>query len=87
MACAEFLERLLALRRFICLDSWGSTPGHPEACLPTDHILDHFGLGSLSDLPDVDSLTMRGLFDSLDVLGPLGLPSTGADASVATETA
>ena len=78
---------MLALRRFICLDSRGSTPRHPEASIPTDHILDYFGLGSLSDLPDVDSRTLRGLLDPLDVRGPLGLPSTGAEASVAIETA
>lgn len=78
-ARAESLERLLALR-FIRLGPRRSSPGHPETFLTTDHFLDHFGLASLSDLPDADSLAMRGLLDRRDVMGPLGLPTTGTVA-------
>lgn len=39
------------------------TPGRPLTWITTPHFLDHFGLGSLRDLPGVDDLRAAGLLD------------------------
>lgn len=47
------------------------SPGRPLTWVTTEHFLDHFGLGSLRDLPGVDELRAAGLLDSRPVLGAL----------------
>ena len=52
------------------------TPGRPLTWITTPHFLDHFGLGSLRDLPGVDDLRAAGL---LDRSAPMpSLPGLGA---------
>ena len=40
------------------------TPGRPLTWITTDGFLDHFGLESLRDLPNLEDLKASGLLDS-----------------------
>jgi len=44
------------------------TPGRPLTWITTDGFLDHFGLESLRDLPNLEDLKASGLLDSRPVL-------------------
>jgi segregation and condensation protein B len=54
------------------------TPGRPLTWITTDAFLDHFGLESLRDLPNLEELKASGLLDSRPVL--TAIPG-GAEAS------
>jgi segregation and condensation protein B len=60
-------------------------PGRPLTWITTDHFLDHFGLGSLRDLPGVEELRAAGLLDSRPVLA--NMPGTGDDSALPAATA
>lgn len=47
------------------------TPGRPVTWCTTEGFLDHFGLGSLDDLPGVEELKAAGLLDSRPALTAL----------------
>ena len=44
------------------------SPGRPLTWITTDGFLDHFGLESLRDLPNLEDLKASGLLDSRPVL-------------------
>ncbi|UEM22792.1 SMC-Scp complex subunit ScpB [Skermanella mucosa] len=48
------------------------TPGRPLTWITTDGFLDHFGLESLRDLPNLEDLKASGLLDSRPVLAAVG---------------
>jgi segregation and condensation protein B len=47
------------------------TPGRPLTWITTDGFLDHFGLESLRDLPNLEDLKASGLLDPRPVLTPI----------------
>jgi segregation and condensation protein B len=47
------------------------TPGRPLTWITTDGFLDHFGLESLRDLPNLEDLKASGLLDSRPVLASI----------------
>jgi segregation and condensation protein B len=59
------------------------TPGRPLTWITTDGFLDHFGLESLRDLPNLEDLKASGLLDSRPVLtsiqGGVGGPAGPED--------
>ncbi|EWY36982.1 condensin subunit ScpB [Skermanella stibiiresistens SB22] len=58
------------------------TPGRPLTWITTDGFLDHFGLESLRDLPNLDDLKASGLLDPRPVLTSI---AGGGDATPARE--
>ncbi len=60
------------------------TPGRPLTWITTDGFLDHFGLESLRDLPNLEDLKASGLLDSRPVLtsiqGGVGGPAASEEA-------
>jgi segregation and condensation protein B len=58
------------------------TPGRPLTWITTDGFLDHFGLESLRDLPNLDDLKASGLLDPRPVLTSI---AGGGDAKPARE--
>jgi segregation and condensation protein B len=57
------------------------TPGRPLTWITTDGFLDHFGLESLRDLPNLEDLKASGLLDSRPVLTSIQGGMTGPAAS------
>jgi segregation and condensation protein B len=57
------------------------TPGRPLTWITTDGFLDHFGLESLRDLPNLEDLKASGLLDSRPVLTSIQGGVTGPTAS------
>jgi segregation and condensation protein B len=57
------------------------TPGRPLTWITTDGFLDHFGLESLRDLPNLEDLKASGLLDSRPVLTSIQGGVTGPAAS------
>jgi segregation and condensation protein B len=57
------------------------TPGRPLTWITTDGFLDHFGLESLRDLPNLEDLKASGLLDSRPVLTSIQGGVTGSAAS------
>ena len=57
------------------------TPGRPLTWITTDGFLDHFGLESLRDLPNLEDLKASGLLDSRPVLTSIQGGAGGAAAS------
>jgi segregation and condensation protein B len=59
------------------------SPGRPLTWITTDGFLDHFGLESLRDLPNLEDLKASGLLDSRPVLtsiqGGVGGPAASED--------
>jgi segregation and condensation protein B len=59
------------------------SPGRPLTWITTDGFLDHFGLESLRDLPNLEDLKASGLLDSRPVLtsiqGGVGAPAASED--------
>jgi segregation and condensation protein B len=59
------------------------SPGRPLTWITTDGFLDHFGLESLRDLPNLEDLKASGLLDSRPVLtsiqGGVAGPATSED--------
>jgi segregation and condensation protein B len=59
------------------------SPGRPLTWITTDGFLDHFGLESLRDLPNLEDLKATGLLDSRPVLtsiqGGVGGPAASED--------
>jgi segregation and condensation protein B len=60
------------------------TPGRPLTWITTDGFLDHFGLESLRDLPNLEDLKASGLLDSRPVLssiqGGVGGPAASEES-------
>jgi segregation and condensation protein B len=57
------------------------SPGRPLTWITTDGFLDHFGLESLRDLPNLEDLKASGLLDSRPVLTSIQGGVTGPAAS------
>ena len=58
------------------------SPGRPLTWITTDGFLDHFGLESLRDLPNLEDLKASGLLDSRPVLTSI---QGGVGGSAASE--
>lgn len=59
------------------------TPGRPVTFVVTDSFLDHFGLGSTRDLPELTELRAAGLLDSRPPLADAsGLAESAEDADI-----
>jgi segregation and condensation protein B len=64
------------------------TPGRPVTWLTTEAFLEHFGLGSLADLPGLEELKAAGLLDSRATsLGDTIEPADETDGEDAAERA
>ena len=64
------------------------TPGRPLTWVTTPGFLDHFGLGSLDELPGVQELKAAGLLDSRPAVARLpGHPGEGGDDDDSAEHA
>ncbi len=59
------------------------SPGRPLTWITTNDFLDHFGLGSLRDLPGLEDLRAAGLLDTKPMLAPL--PGATEDETDAEE--
>ena len=51
---------------WVCFGKRRNAPGRPVTYMVTEHFLDHFGLASVSDLPDLEEMRNAGLLEPVN---------------------